>query len=138
MGRPLYTERLFAVSKDNLYLGRSGEEAAVVLLKEKGYKILIRNYKTRLGEIDIIARDKDTLAFIEVKTRQSERFGLPQESVSITKQRQISKAALVFLKENDLLEKKARFDVVSVLYSKDKPQLDLIKNAFELDSNFTY
>jgi len=126
------------VSRENLYLGRSGEDVAADLLKGKGYKILVRNYKTKLGEIDIIARDKDTLAFIEVKTRHSDRFGLPQEAVSVSKQRQISKAALMFLKENNLLEKKARFDVISVVYSKDKPQLDLIKNAFELDNSFTY
>jgi len=126
------------VSRENLYLGRSGEDVAADLLKGKGYKILVRNYKTKLGEIDIIARDKDTLAFIEVKTRHSDRFGLPQEAVSVSKQKQISKAALMFLKENNLLEKKARFDVISVVYSKDKPQLDLIKNAFELDNSFTY
>lgn len=126
------------MSRENLYLGRSGEDVAADLLKGKGYKILVRNYKTKLGEIDIIARDKDTLAFIEVKTRHSDRFGLPQEAVSVSKQRQISKAALMFLKENNLLEKKARFDVISVVYSKDKPQLDLIKNAFELDNSFTY
>lgn len=126
------------MSRENLYLGRSGEDVAADLLKGKGYKILVRNYKTKLGEIDIIARDKDTLAFIEVKTRHSDRFGLPQEAVSVSKQKQISKAALMFLKENNLLEKKARFDVISVVYSKDKPQLDLIKNAFELDNSFTY
>jgi putative endonuclease len=119
-------------------LGRSGEEAAVVLLKENGYKILARNYKTRLGEIDIVARDKDTLCFVEVKTRLSERFGLPSEAVSRFKQRQISKAALIFLKEKKLLDKKARFDVVSVLYSEKGPKLDIIKNAFELDSGLSY
>jgi len=126
------------VSKANLYLGRSGEEAAANFLKKNGYKILARNYKSRLGEIDIIAKDKDTLAFIEVKTRLSDKFGLPQEAVMKSKQRQISKAALSFLKEKNLLHEKARFDVVSVEYSQDKPKLDLIKNAFELDKSFTY
>jgi putative endonuclease len=126
------------VSKQHLYLGSRGEEAAVGLLKKSGYKILARNYKSRLGEIDIIARDKDTLCFIEVKTRNSLRFGLPQEAVSPTKQRQICKAAVSFLKKNNLLDKKARFDVVSVVYSSDRPQLDLIKDAFDLDSSFIY
>jgi putative endonuclease len=126
------------VSKQDLYLGKKGEEIAVGLLKENGYKILIRNYKTKLGEIDIIAFDKDTICFIEVKTRQSDRFGLPSEAISGSKQRQISKVALMFLKEKGLLDKKARFDVVSILYSKDKPQVDLIKNAFELDNDFVY
>lgn len=123
--------------KQNLEVGKSGEEAAVELLKASGYKILARNYKTRIGEIDIIAFQGDTLCFIEVKSRNSLRFGLPQEAVSAEKQRQISKAALSFLKSNNLLNRKARFDVVSVLYSKDGPKLDLIRNAFDLNCDFT-
>lgn len=107
-------------------------------MKHSGYKVLLRNYKTRLGEIDIIAVDKDTICFVEVKTRQTDRFGSPSEAISESKQRQISKAALVFLKERNLLDKKARFDVVFILYSQGKPHLDLIKNAFELDGNFIY
>lgn len=126
------------MSKQGLYLGKKGEETAVGLLKDNGYKILLRNYKTKLGEIDIIASDKGTICFIEVKTRQSDRFGSPSEAISSSKQRQISKVALAFLKERKLLDKKARFDVISVLYSKDRPQLDLIKNAFELSNDFVY
>ena len=126
------------MSKQGLYLGKKGEETAVGLLKDNGYKILLKNYKTKLGEIDIIASDKGTICFIEVKTRQSDRFGSPSEAISASKQRQISKAALVFLKERKLLDKKARFDVVSIMYSKDSPRLDLIKNAFELNNDFVY
>ncbi len=126
------------MSKQDLYLGKKGEEAAVGLLKDSGYRILLKNYKTKLGEIDIVASDKGTICFIEVKTRRSDRFGLPTEAISDSKQRQISKVALMFLKENNLLDKKARFDVVSILYSKDIPQLDLIKNAFELNNDFVF
>lgn len=126
------------MSKQHLYFGKSGEEAAVSLLKDNGYKILLKNYKSKLGEIDIIARDKDTVCFVEVKTRHTDRFGLPQEAISRSKQRQISKAALLYLKENNLLDRKARFDVVSVVYSGDVPKLDLLKDAFELDESFTY
>lgn len=126
------------MSKQDLYLGKKGEETAVGLLKDNGYKILLRNYKTKLGEIDIIASDKGIICFIEVKTRQSDKFGLPSEAISASKQRQISKVALAFLKERKLLDKKARFDVVSILYSQAPPRLDLIKNAFELDQSFTY
>lgn len=125
------------MSKENLYLGKAGEELAADLLRENGYNILATNYKTKLGEIDIVAKDKDTFCFIEVKTRKTDRFGLPQEAVSRIKQRQISKAALSFLKERKLLDKKSRFDVVSIMYSTDKPELDLIKNAFELDESYT-
>ena len=126
------------MSKENLYLGKAGEEAAVSLLKGKGYRILLKNYRTKLGEIDIIAKDKDTICFIEVKTRQTDKFGLPSEAVSRFKQRQISKAALAFLKERNLWDKKARFDIVSIIYSVDKPKIDLIKDAFELDGDFVY
>lgn len=126
------------MSKQNLYLGKSGEELAVDLLKQNGYKIIAKNYRTKLGEIDIVANEKDTVCFIEVKTRRSDRFGSPQEAVLSSKQRQISKAALNFLKDNNLLDRNARFDVVSVVLTGDKPKLDLIKNAFELDQKFTY
>jgi len=126
------------VHKSNLYLGSLGEEAALKFLKASGYKILARNYKSRLGEIDIIAQDKDTVCFIEVKARASGRFGLPQEALSGFKQRQISKTALGFLKDKGFLDKKARFDVVALTYQKDYPRIELIKDAFELSSAFTY
>ncbi len=120
------------MSEDNLYLGKAGEDKAAVFLTANGYKILKRNYKTKLGEIDIIARDRETICFVEVKSRTSERFGLPQEAISKSKQRQIAKVALMFLKENNLLDSFTRFDAVSVLFGPDKPKLELIKNAFDL------
>jgi putative endonuclease len=126
------------VSKNNICLGKSGEEAATRLLKEEGYKIWERNYKTKLGEIDIIAKDKDTVCFIEVKTRLSDRFGSPLESISVSKQKKIIRVALSFLKENNLLDKKARFDVVSVVYAEGKLNPDLIKQAFELNADYNY
>ncbi|MBL7151388.1 MAG: YraN family protein [Candidatus Omnitrophica bacterium] len=125
------------MTKENLYLGRTGEEAAVDLLQENGYNIIARNYRTRLGEIDIIAYQKDTLCFIEVKTRSSGRFGLPQEALSKPKQRQIAKAALIFIKEKGLFNKKARFDVVSVIAWPKPAKINLIKGAFELDPSFS-
>lgn len=123
--------------KQNLCLGKAGEEDAVRFLKNNGYKILMKNYRTKLGEVDIVARDKDAYCFIEVKARSFDRFGLPQESVSRRKQIQISKASLQFIKERNLFNKKARFDVVSVMYEQNTPRIDLIKNAFELDERFT-
>lgn len=126
------------MSRDRIELGRAGEETAADFLRNNGYRILFSNYKTKLGEIDIVAKDKDVICFIEVKTRVTDKFGLPQEAVSSAKQRQISKAALVFLKEKKLLDKKARFDVVSVIYAQGQPKIDLIQNAFELDKSFTY
>jgi putative endonuclease len=126
------------VSKNHIFLGELGEGVAVQLLKEQGYKIWKRNYKTKLGEIDIIAKDKDTVCFIEVKTRHSDKFGSPEESISESKQKKIARVALLFLKEMNLLDKKARFDVVSVVYLKGELRPDLIKNAFELGATFTY
>jgi len=123
---------------NNLDLGKQGELEAAKFLESKGYKIISRNFKCSLGEIDIIAQDKDTYCFIEVKARSSRDFGLPQEAVSRIKQRQISKAALVFLKENKLLDKKARFDVVSVIFKENSPEFDLITNAFELEESYSY
>jgi putative endonuclease len=126
------------MSRQNLNLAKRGEDLAIELLKGSGYKIIARNYRNKLGEIDIIARDKDTLCFIEVKTRHSDRYGSPLEAVSYLKQRQISKVALEFLKSRNLLDNKARFDAVSVFYGKEEPKLDLLKDAFELNSRYTY
>jgi putative endonuclease len=121
----------------NRDLGKRAEDAAAGFLKRKGYRILSRNFRTPFGEVDIIARDKDVYCFIEVKSRSSEAFGLPQEAVSKFKQRQISKAALSYLKLNKIFDNKARFDVVSVMYQDDLPEFNLIENAFELEESFT-
>ncbi len=85
-----------------------------------------------MGEVDIIAREKDTLAFIEVKARTSTEFGPPQLAVDFTKQRQLSKVALHYLKEKGLEEVKARFDVVSVILGRKGEEIELIRDAFEL------
>ena len=121
----------------NLEFGKQAEDAAATLLSAQGYKLIRRNYKTKLGEIDIIAEHKGVICFIEVKARHSKLFGAPAEAISAAKQRQISKAAICYLKENNLLNSSARFDVVSLLYEKDAPEIELIKNAFELDPNFS-
>lgn len=120
----------------NIDTGRLAENKAAGFLRQKGYKILCANYRTKLGEIDIIAKDKDTLVFVEVKSRQTGRFGLPQEAVSGSKQRQISKVALSYLKENNLFDHKARFDVVSLVSVNNEVVIRLIKNAFELGEGY--
>ena len=121
-----------------LQVGRLAEEQAAVFLCRAGYRIYERNYRNTLGEIDIIAWEGKTLCFIEVKARRSRRFGLPEEAISPFKQRQLSKVALAFLKEKHLLEVKARFDVFAMIKDADTTQNKLIKNAFELDSYFSY
>lgn len=113
--------------------GQSGEAVALEHLKKSGYRILACNYRTPLGEIDIIARDKDTLVFAEVKTRHTDRHGSPKWAVTPRKKRKISMAALYYLKTADLPYQKARFDVVSILArSPEKWEIEIIKNAFEL------
>jgi putative endonuclease len=112
-------------------LGKKGEEAALRFLKKKGYRIIEKNYVCKMGEMDIIAREKDTLAFIEVKTRTSAEFGPPQLAVNLSKQRQLSKVALNYLLEKRLEDVKARFDVVAILLG-EKEEIELIKDAFDL------
>jgi len=82
--------------------------------------------------MDIIAKEKDTLVFIEVKTRTSTEFGPPQLAVNLSKQRQLSKVALNYLKEKHLEDPKARFDVVAILLEQKKEEIELIKDAFDL------
>lgn len=112
--------------------GRESESFAVKYLKKHGYKILEQNYRSKLGEIDIIAKDKKTLVFVEVKARSSDRYGSPKWAITPKKQRQMSKVALYYLKVTKQTKVKARFDVVSIRSFEDKPQIDIIKNAFEL------
>ena len=113
-------------------LGKKGEEVALRFLKKKGYRIIEKNYVCKMGEMDIIAKEKDTLAFVEVKTRTSMEFGPPQLAVNSSKQRQLSKVALNYLNEKRLNDVKARFDVVAILLGPKKEEIDLIKDAFDL------
>ncbi|MBU4287313.1 MAG: YraN family protein [Proteobacteria bacterium] len=112
--------------------GKKSESIAAKLLKKHGYKILEQNYRTKLGEIDIIAKDKDTLVFVEVKSRSSNLFGNPKWAVTPKKQRKISMVALLYIKSTKQSNVKARFDVVAISSAKDKPSIEIIKNAFEL------
>lgn len=112
-------------------MGKDGEERAAAYLKENGYQILARNFRNRLGEIDIIAREKDVICFVEVRTRRaSSSHEEALSSVNAAKQYKLSKMALSFLKERKLLEKKARFDVVSVSWDEEKSDVFLLKDAF--------
>ena len=113
-------------------LGKKGEQLALRYLKKNGYRLIQTNYICKMGEMDIIAQEKDTLAFIEVKTRTSMTFGPPQLAVNPSKQVQLSKVALNFLKEKKLEDVKARFDVVAILLGPKGEEIELIKDAFEL------
>ena len=112
--------------------GKVGEELAVAYLKKKGYKIIEQNYRNKLGEIDIIAKDHKTLVFVEVKSRKSARLGHPKEAVTYKKQRKISMVALSYLKSTRQLDIRARFDVVTIYTIKGQPRVEIFNNAFDL------
>ncbi len=112
--------------------GERSENLAVWYLKKNGYKIIEQNYRNRMGEIDIIAREKKTIVFVEVKSRRSIRYGSPKWAVTPKKQRKISMVALYYLKATKQSDAKARFDVVAITSNRDEPQIEIVKNAFDL------
>lgn len=113
-------------------LGRTGEDRAARFLVSQGYRILERNYRTRSGEIDLIALHLGTVAFIEVKTRSSDAFGAPELAVNQRKQQRMIKAALGYIKMKKLHQVPCRFDVVAISTASEQ-QVELIQNAFEMD-----
>lgn len=124
----------------NKSLGIYGEKAAIKFLEDEGYKVLAKNYRCKIGEIDIIAADGDTLSFIEVKTRSSNQYGRPCEAVNYNKQIKIVKTALHYINRNNLTQWMSRFDIVEILIETDDRinSINLIKNAFEYNGNLGY
>ncbi len=113
-------------------LGQKGEEAACIFLKKKGYRIRDRNFRCRLGEIDIVAEDHGEIVFVEVKTRQSLDFGSPEESLDYFKKKRLTRLALFYLSIRNLQNFPSRFDVVSIKMDGEKIEdIQIIKNAFE-------
>jgi putative endonuclease len=113
-------------------VGRGGEDLAVEHLEQLGYRIIVRNYRTPQAEIDIIAEHKGVIVFVEVKARRSHGFGHPKWAVTPAKQRKISMAALTYLKKQQAMNARARFDVVTIQAMDDEPHIEVIANAFEL------
>jgi putative endonuclease len=120
------------MTQERLSLGKKGEDWAIAQLEKLKYKILERNYQCAMGEMDIIARDRDTLVFVEVKTRATRDFGGPAAAVNGRKQRQLSKVALNYLNQKKLSDVPARFDVVAIELVGPSPRIEVIRNAFEL------
>ncbi len=121
------------MSSDRILLGKSAEDLAVDFLKRQGYRIIRCNVRLKFGEIDIVAREGDTLCFIEVKARLSEDFGSPLESIPFFKQRKLSKLALAYLKKYyHKVDIKSRFDVVALAPDdRGEGTIELIRNAFD-------
>lgn len=106
-------------------VGFDKEKEALSYIKKLKYKILTTNFTTKFGEIDIVAKDKDTLVFIEVKYRKSLYAGTPQEAVTFAKQQKIINSAIVYVKKNNI-KSDIRFDIIAIYNNK----IELIQSAF--------
>jgi putative endonuclease len=111
-------------------LGQAGEDLAVAALKNRGYNMVETNYTCPLGEVDVVARHRGCLVFVEVKTRRSLRFGAPQEAVSPAKQARLRRLAEYYVKDKRLKPGPVRFDVVAITLGADEPRVEIIENAF--------
>ena len=115
-------------------LGKTGEDLACEELERRGYAIIARRYRRRGGELDIIARDGETMVFVEVKAREGRAFGEACEAVTPNKRRTITRLALDYLMRNRLTECCCRFDVVSIHFESGTPVIDVYRNAFDATS----
>ncbi len=116
-------------------LGVIGEEAAVRLLRRRGYRIRGRNVRCPMGELDVVAEDRETIVFVEVKTRSTVEYGDPFESISPLKQRRLQRLAVYYLATRRLADRPCRFDAVAVTVTPDGrvQRLELLVHAFEAD-----
>lgn len=121
------------MTEEKLSLRKFGEEKALSFLKKKGYRILAQNYRCRVGEIDIVARDGKIIAFVEVKIRTSLKYGSPLLAVDLKKQKKIARVAVSYLKEKRVAQRICRFDVVGVTLFAEGEKIELIKDAFRLE-----
>lgn len=115
-------------------IGSDGEKMAVDFLTGQGIEIIEMNYTTKLGEIDIIAKEQGTTIFIEVKYRKSDKMGRPFESVNYGKQMKIQRVAMLYAQKYNTYEKPMRFDVIEIIDS----EITWLKNSFEMKNNFRY
>ncbi len=125
------------MSRRGIEFGRVCEDKAVLFLKKEGYRILEQNYENQYGEIDIIARDGDCLVFVEVKSRTSPIFGPPYLKITKKKKSNIVKSALAYSIRHASLDSECRVDIVSICLDKEDNQIELIKNAFDIDTSGT-
>lgn len=112
-------------------LGQRGEEIAISYLRQQGYTILARNWRCPVGELDIVAREGEMLAFVEVRTRRGSRFGTPEESITLPKQAKLIEVAQTYLQEAGLQDVAWRIDVIAIEAGRrgEVKRLNLIRNA---------
>ncbi len=119
------------IEKNKKDIGKEGEEIAAKYLAKKGFEIVERNYHFSHGEIDIVAKDKEWLVFVEVKTRQNLEYGEPEYAINPKKIKQIKKMAELYLFDKEIEEADCRFDVVAVLLEDiSNPKITHYENAF--------
>ena len=118
------------MTRERLAFGLHGEQLACEALVERGYAIVTRRYSTKHGEIDIVARDGETLVFVEVKTRRDSSFGDPEESVTLQKQQRLVWMATDYLVRQTVGEVACRFDVVGINTETTPPMVTIIPDAF--------
>ncbi len=116
---------------DRKIIGAIGEQKVCKWYTDRKYRLLSTNFKSRFGEIDVIAKYKDTIIFIEVKTRSSNKFMNASDAVDYKKQERIKKTALLFLQSNNFTDEFIRFDVAEVYYNNNQFEINIIENAFE-------
>ncbi len=133
--RPLATNRrrFFALTQERLQFGHEGESAAIAFLKKKGYRVLEKNFRSKVGEIDIIAEQAGVVVFIEVKARSNHEFGHPFDALTPIKQKKIIQTAQSFLARKRIAEKPMRFDVVALTSDPHGSwEVELLENAFQV------
>jgi len=112
-------------------IGANAEKAACIFLQQQKLKLIAKNFNCKLGEIDLIMREKNTFVFTEVRMRNNKYYTSGLESITVSKQRKISKTALFYLQKNHMLDKvDTRFDVIIVDYINNQYQFNWLKNAF--------
>ena len=117
--------------KYNKKIGSFGEMLVITYLENMNYEILDKNYKTKFGEIDIIAKDKKEYVFIEVKTRTSSKYGMPSEAVDFNKEKHIKKSSQVYVYLNNLENKYIRYNNIKIYFiNKNKYYINHLKNNF--------
>ncbi len=119
------------MTQARIALGKSGEDLACTELERRGYVVLARRYRRRGGELDIVARDGETIVFVEVKTREDRAFGDGSEAVTPWKQRRMTHLANDFLARHRLVERPCRFDVIAIHFANGAPVIDWFENAFD-------
>ncbi len=123
--------------KSNTQTGREGEQLAHAYLQVRGYEIIEHNWRCPAGEIDLVARDGVSWVFVEVKTRRSNKFGMPEEAITRAKQRRLLDCGLTYMAEHALDDAAWRIDVVSIMLGRgsEPAQIQVYRNAVSADGS---